>query len=94
MALDFLKKLFSSSGPQVSEAPAQEYNGYTITPTPQKAENGWRVMGTIAKDIDGELKTHTFIRADTNGDLQATVDLTVIKAKRIIDEQGERIFQD
>lgn len=96
MALGFLKKLFSggsgSSG-GAHEAPPQEYNGYTIVATPQRDSGGWRVMGVISKDIDGEQKTHTFVRADTNPDLDGTVDLTVRKAKRLIDEQGDGIFK-
>lgn len=94
MALGFLRKLFSggegSGG--THEAPPQEYNGYTIAPTPQRDAGGWRVMGTISKEVEGERKIHTFVRADTNPDLDGTVDLTVRKAKRLIDEQGDRIF--
>ena len=94
MALGFLKKLFSGGGGSggTHEAPPQEYNGYTIVATPQRDAGGWRVMGVISKEVEGEQKTHTFVRADTNPDLDGTVNLTVRKAKRLIDEQGDRIF--
>ena len=96
MALGFLRKLFSGGGSGsggTHEAPPQEYKGYTIVATPQRDAGGWRVMGTISKEVEGERKVHTFVRADTNADLDGTVDLTVRKAKRLIDEQGDRIFR-
>ena len=94
MAIGFLKKLFSGGGGPAS-APAaapREYKGYTIVATPQRDSAGWRVMGIISKEVDGERRNHTFIRADTSSDLDGSVDLTVRKAKQLIDEQGERIF--
>ena len=96
MALGFLKKLFSGGGSGSGgshEAPPQEYKGYTIVPTPQRDSGGWRVMGVISREVDGEQKTHTFVRADTNPDLDGTVDLTLRKAKRLVDEQGDGIFK-
>ena len=93
MAFGFLKKLFAGGGTSTHQAPPQEYSGYTIVASPQRESGGWRVAGTISKEMDGEVKTHAFIRADTNPDLQGTVDLTIGKAKRLIDEQGDRIFQ-
>ena len=95
MALGFLKKLFAGGGGSGGrhEAPPQEYKGYTIVATPQRDAGGWRVMGTISREIDGESKTHTFVRADTSPNLDGTVDLTVRKAKRLIDEQGEGLFK-
>ena len=95
MVLGFLKNLFTGSGePQTVAGDPVEYNGYTITPMPQKAESGWRVSGAISKQVDGEEKTHTFIRADTSSDTNGAIELTVMKAKRVIDEQGDRIFRN
>ena len=94
MVFEFLKKLFAGGGgPQTATGDPVEYNGYVIVPMPQKAESGWRVAGTVSKEIDGESKTHTFIRADTSADVEGTIELTVMKAKRLIDEQGDRIFR-
>ena len=45
------------------------------------------------KDVDGETKVHPFVRADVYHDLDATADMVVHKAKRMIDEQGDRIFE-
>ncbi len=90
-----LKKMFSGGG---SGAPAPgadpvEYNGYTIQPTPVKAAAGWQVRAVITREIDGEVVSHEFVRADAFTDMTATIDTTILKAKRTIDEQGERLFK-
>ena len=50
--------------------------------------------GVIRKEVGGELKEHRFVRADTHASAEAANDFAVIKARQIIDEQGERIFRD
>ncbi len=93
--LGFLRRLFSP-GSGASETPRAdadvEYNGYTITPAPEKDSGGWRLAGTISKGSGGERKVHHLIRADTSADREAIVAMTITKAKRLIDEQGERLF--
>ena len=93
--LGFLSGSGGSGGggePQPSGDPV-EYKGFTIVAMPAKDANGWRVNGKITKETDDGLKEHQFIRADTNGDLDTVTELTITKAQRIIDEQGERIFE-
>jgi hypothetical protein len=95
MVMKFLRGLLSprSAPPETSPAEASvEYNGYTITPAPEKGPGGWRIAGTISRELDGERKVHTFGRADTSPDRAAIVVMTIEKAKRIIEEQGDRIF--
>jgi hypothetical protein len=97
MVMRFLRSLFSRGG-RASEPPpvvaSVEYNGYTITPAPEKEAAGWRVAGTIAKDISGDRKVYRLGRADTSPDRDAIITMTIEKAKRVIDEQGERMFQE
>jgi len=93
---NFLRRLFSRSATRETtraEAPVG-YKGYTITPEPEKVPGGWRVVGTISKEIAGARRVHQFGRADTSPDRDAIVALTVAKAQRIIDEQADRIFDD
>ena len=61
---------------------------------PCKENAGWRVQAVISKELEGEVKTHQFIRADTIGDRDGAIEMTISKAKRTIDEQGERLFRD
>jgi len=97
MVMKFLRGLFSP-GSRASEPPpveaSIEYSGYTITPAPEKEAAGWRVAGTISKDISGDRKVYRLGRADTSPDRDAIVAMTIEKAKRVIDEQGERMFRD
>ena len=44
-------------------------------------------------EVDGEMKTHTLIRADTIGELEAAKQASTAKARQMIDEQGEGIFR-
>ena len=92
---EFLRKLVAGGGSGGAAAAADpvDYNGFQIVPMPSKSEGGWRVQGVITKELEGELKTHEFIRADTISDRDGAIEMTVSKAKRTIDEQGERIFQ-
>jgi hypothetical protein len=87
----FLRSLFSP-GSRTGVTPGVEYNGYTITPAPERAPGGWRVAGTISKGAGGDRKVHQLIRADTSPDRDAIVAMTIEKAKRLIDERGDRLF--
>ncbi len=94
--MSFLKKLFGlGGGGESAPPPAQtvEYQGYRITPAPYQADGQYQTAGIIAKEIDGELKEHRFIRADRHPSYDVAVDFAVSKARQIIDEQGERIFK-
>lgn len=90
----FLRRLFSLGG--AGETPrteaSVEYQGYTITAAPEREAGGWRLAGTISKGTGAERRVHVLIRADTSPDREAIVAMTIAKAKRLIDEQGERLF--
>jgi hypothetical protein len=95
--LGLLKKLFGAGGAaqiEVHQGDSTEHKGFTITPVPTKQSAGWRVEGTIERNVDGELKSHHFIRADTYFNLDDTLATTLSKARRLVDEQGDRIFGD
>jgi hypothetical protein len=97
MVMKFLRGLFSpgSAGGDTPQAEAPvEYNGFTITAAPEKGPGGWRIAGSISKDVGGVPKVHQFGRADTSTDRDAIVAMTIEKARRVIDEQGDRIFRD
>lgn len=93
---NFFKRIFGKSNeagePKV--AATAEYKGFKIQAAPVQDSNGWRVTGSIVKEVDGGLKRHQFVRADCCGDLESAASLTVRKAQQLIDEQGERLFKD
>ncbi|MEQ8355355.1 MAG: HlyU family transcriptional regulator [Kiloniellaceae bacterium] len=96
--MGLFNKLFGSGGKTASgganEGEAVDYNGFRIHPAAQPQNGQWLTAGVIRKEIDGEVKEHRFLRADTHPSAEAANDFAVIKGRQIIDEQGERIFRD
>ena len=74
------------------QAPATTYEGFEIVPCPREEGGGWTTEATITKTIDGELRTHHFIRADKTGSRDGAIELTLNKCRQTIDQLGERIF--
>src|SRR5262245_8708913 len=95
--LRFLKGLLGPRS-EAAATPASdasvEYNGATITPNPEKVSGGWRLAGTISKDFGGSRRVHRLERADTAPDREAIVQMMIVKAKRLIDDQGDRLFPE
>ena len=90
-----LGKLFGAgeAKPAVAEpAEAVEYNGFTITAAPLKEGGQFKTAGKISKEIDGEIKSAEFIRADNHADRDSAITHSNRKAQQIIDEQGEAMF--
>ena len=81
-------------GGGAQEGAEVDYQGFKITPAAQPQNSQWLTAGVIRKEIGGEVKEHRFLRADTHPSAEAANDFAVIKARQIIDEQGERIFRD
>lgn len=69
-----------------------EYKGYLIRPTPYKNNGQYQTSGTIRKDTPEGTKEHKFIRADTYRNLDDASAFAVLKAKQLIDQQGDRMF--
>lgn len=93
--MSFWKKLFGGGGGGAAEETAGEpveHNGFTIRATPFTEGGQYQTCGVITKEVGGEVKEHRFIRADRFASKQDAVDVTLRKARQIIDEQGERIF--
>lgn len=94
--MSFLKRLFGggSAGADAQPAAADpvEHKGFTIRPTPFTENGQFQTCGVISKEIDGEMKEHRFIRADRFASRDDAVEVSLRKARQMIDEQGERIF--
>ncbi|PTX56695.1 hypothetical protein C8N43_1357 [Litoreibacter ponti] len=90
--MSFLKKLFGGGESRPNRPSAEEYSGFRITPQPVKDGPNYRIGAMIEKEINGETRVHTLIRADTLQSLEAAQEASVSKAKQIIDAQGDRLF--
>ena len=74
------------------EVEAVEYSGYQIYAEPVARGGQYQVNGRICKAIDGELKTHDFIRSDMMVTEDDAIDIMVRKSKLFIDQMGDDIF--
>ena len=91
----FINRMFGGkTEPAETQAIASEqYIGFKIEAAPVNEANGWRVAGRITREIDGTLQEHLFARADSCSDPKTAAELTLRKARQLIDEQGEKIFK-
>lgn len=94
--MSFLKKLFGGGGGNSGEPSVldnEDYQGFTIKAIEMKAGNEFQLSGTVEKEVDGEVKLHTFIRADRLASRDAVASAALAKGRQIIDEQGEGVFR-
>ena len=82
----------ATGGGEGPPAPAVEYKGYRIRPTPYRTNGLYQTAGIIEKDTPEGMKQHRFIRADTHHSREDAIAFAISKAKQIIDLQGDRIF--
>jgi hypothetical protein len=94
--MSFWKKLFGAGleprGTPVEEGAPVEYKGFTIRPAPYPEAGQYQVAGTITKSVGGVVKEHRFVRADRYPSLDVATEFAASKARQIIDEQGEKLF--
>jgi hypothetical protein len=94
--VDTLRRLFGGggeAGPTAAAGEPVDYQGYRITPAPQRQGSGWNTAGVIAKNFDDGLKEHRFVRVDTHASKDDAIAFSITKAQQIIDEQGDRLFR-
>lgn len=95
----FFKKLFGGgnevgNGKSANADPDEIYKNVEIRAMPVKEAGGqWRIAGSLTKEIDGQTETRRFVRADLVQDKSEAVVTCVNKAKLIIDQNGERLWQ-
>ena len=89
--MSLLKKLFGGGAESAPEG--EEYQGFTILPLLNKEAQGYRLSARIEKEIDGDLKTYTLIRADVISAREDAMTATLAKARQVIDEQGDALFR-
>ena len=94
MVIRFLHSLLGANGADTPPETVSEtvYQGFTIAAAPIQDPGGWRVSGRISGDVGGEQKSVEFVRADVYGSREVAAEMTTLKAKRLIDEQGTRLL--
>ena len=85
------KKLFGG-GAAAKEAEPELYHDFKILPTPIPEGSNFRLSARIEKEIGGELKSQTIIRADVFNSADEAEEAAILKAKLLIDQMGEQLF--
>lgn len=88
--MSILSRLFG--GGSAPEPDPEVHKAFRIYPEPKPEGGGFRIAGRIEREIGGEVKVHRFLRADLIQSRDEADRLSILKAKQIIDEQGERLF--
>lgn len=92
--MSFLKRLFGGGGGGGTPGDAVDYNGYRIRPAPFKAEGQFQTAGIIEKDFADGAKEHRFIRAERHVSADEAAAFALTKGKQIIDERGDKLFDE
>lgn len=91
--MGFLSKLFGGSKTSTKEEVEPiEYNGFLIYPEPVSEGSQYRIAGKITKEVEGEVKSHRFIRSDVLSSKSDACELMVKKSKMFIDQSSGKIF--
>jgi hypothetical protein len=97
--MSFLKKLFgggegaaAGNGKPAGALGEESYKGFLIKAIEMRAGSEYQLAGTIEKDVEGELRSYQFVRADRIGSKDELVNMALAKGRQIIDEQGEGVF--
>lgn len=98
MVSKFLRRVLGGGTSAESEtepavAAREDYEGFELRAAPVKEGNRWRVGGCIVKNVDGTEKTHEFVRADTFPEHDDAVAISMDKARLIVDQLGDRMFE-
>ncbi len=94
---NFLRHLMAPKRKEASDRESEkavDYKGYTVRPTPRRVGSLWGTAGVITKQFADGVKEHRFIRADAHGTKDDADASSIAMARQIIDEQGDRLFQD
>ena len=95
--MSFFAKLFgrapsANDADAAPSAEATEYTGYTIRPAPRRQGSSWLLAGVITKGFPDGVKEHAFVRADTFSGRDEAAAFAITKAKQLIDERGDQLF--
>lgn len=91
----FLSRLFGKSTPPEPAKNAEPilHNDFRIFPDPIKEGSVYRIAARIEKTVEGQVKTHQLIRADTRSTMDEATEASVAKARQAIDQLGDALFR-
>lgn len=75
-------------------ADREQYCGFELQARPIREGGYWRVAGRICRANDPDGPYHDFIRVDTMASHDEVVQLSLTKARQIVDERGDAAVPD
>lgn len=92
--MSFWKSLFGGARPAAADKPllTDEHKGFRIEAWPYLDKGQYQLAGVISKDVDGVRREHRFVRADRFNTAEEAASIALMKARLIIDEQGDRLL--
>lgn len=90
--MSLLSRLFRGGQSAKSSVEPTLHEGFRILPEPKPEQGQFRIAAVIEKEIGGETRRHHLIRADLLRDLTEAQEASVNKAKQMIDQMGDRLF--
>lgn len=91
--MGLFSRLFGYKKPKVEpQVEPIEYKGFLIYQEAMSESGQYRIAGRIEKEIDGEIKTHRFIRSDVLSSRADADQFMLKKAQMFIDQMGSSIF--
>ncbi len=93
--MGLFSRLFGNKNTQPTQIEVEpiEYKGFLIYQEAIGEGGQFRIAGRITKEIDGEIKTHRFIRSDLLPTQSDADEFMLKKAQMFIDQMGDSIFQ-
>lgn len=90
----FLKRIFGVGiGGASAPVATEEYEGFIISAEPISESGQFRLAGSVTKEVNGEMQEHKFIRADVFTSKDQADEFAMLKGRQMIDQLGDRIFQ-
>ena len=74
-------------------AARERHAGYEILARPIHEGGTWRIAGSVCRGSGEDADQHDFVRADTVADHSEAVQLSLLKARQLIDDRGEALFR-
>ena len=93
--MGFFSKLFGGSSEPAapSVAATETIDGVRVEATPMPEGGQFRLAAKLSKEIDGATREHTLIRADLFQSRDEAARMAIQKARQVIAEQGDRLFE-
>ncbi|MBA5764031.1 transcriptional regulator [Vibrio sp. 404] len=92
--MGLFSRLFGNSKVETKKVNVEpvEYKGFAIYQEAIEESGQYRIAGRIEKEVDGEIKSHRFIRSDVLSSRADADEFMLKKAQMFIDQMNGKIF--